>query len=784
MRHAIDNILSWYFGVPNGDAVAGLRRFWRLEAAWDWRSILTLLLAFSVITATLTLTILLTRRQRPLFRMSLIAVRLVLIGLIGVLALQVSLNTVTYGLPRVALLIDTSASMSLSDRYSMEDQKQLRKAGVSDVGVARIDVVKDALLEQKTSWLERAAEQFEMDLYSFDSSLHTQRVNHPGVAEEASTVSQTIASFNAEGQSTDFDFSLEELVKVLQNQPAAGVILISDGQPTRYSPAAERSLKSSLRKLRLPVFTVGVGSRSIEKDIRLLDVDFEPVGFAGESHPTTVRLQANAKIDEPVEVVVRNLMTDQQVTVTTLEGLQKEISQEILVVLPSLTTGRNDFEIQIVSLAGEADQKNNSRRLRVWGRAADLRALLIDRVPSWEFRHLKATLERDRNVSLKTFLIDSDPAYSLEDRTALSRFPEHVDDYDVVILGDLRFNSLREEFVLSLEKFVKEDGGGLLLLSGLQSLRSFDLASFLGDIHPAMARENDREQRSPMRVNLTAEGHALAVLPLGIEKIDIELLPAVYPVAPEFVTNAAALTLLEGQRVDGRGTSVPLLLSMRYGSGLVMQQTFNDSWRWRAVNQGEFYRKFWSQMIRNLCRQKLLEQLPELELFSDRDEYIQGEAVQVRLIDRRNRFAREDQLVAEIEGKESPSRIISLQRAGATENAFTGTIEGLEPGNYTLAFLPEDGSELRTGWTVVESRPELEHRPLNEDYLQKVSKLTEGRFSYLWELDSLLSQFPIQKQNRQSETLIIPLWNRWDFLMLLIGFLGIEWGLRRRVGID
>lgn len=780
----IDNILSWYFGVPNSDAVAGLRRFWKLEAAWDWRSVLTLLLAFAVITATLTLTILLTRRQRPLFRMSLIAVRLVLIGLIGVLALQVSLNTVTYGLPRVALLIDTSASMSLSDRYSEEDLQRLRKIGVSDIDGARIDVVKDALLEQKPSWIERAAEQFEVDLYSFDSGLHTQRVMNPGLGEEAPTVSQTISSFNAEGQTTDFDFSFAELVNVLQNQPAAGVILISDGQPTRYSPAVERSLESSLRKLRLPVYTVGVGSRRVEKDIRLLDVDFEPVGFAGESHPTSVRLQANAKIDEPVEVVVRNLMTDQQVAVTTLEGLQKEVSQEILVVLPSLTTGRNDFEIQVVSLAGEADQKNNSRRLRVWGRDADLRALMIDRVPSWEFRHLKATLERDRNVSLKTFLIDSDPAYSVEDRTALSRFPENVDDYDVVILGDLGFNSLREEFTMSLERFVKEDGGGLLLLSGLRSLRTLNLTSFLGDIHPAMVRESNDDQRSPMRVNLTAEGHALAVLPLGIENVDIELLPAVYPVAPEFVSNAAALTLLEGQRVDGRGTSVPLLLTMRYGSGLVMQQTFNDSWRWRSVNQGEFYRKFWSQMIRNLCRQKLLEQLPELELFSDRDEYVQGETVQVRLIDRRNRFVKEEQVVAQVEGTDRVSRVISLQRSGSTDNTFTGTIEGLEPGSYALAFLHEDVSVLRTGWTVVESRPELEHRPLNQEYLQKVSKLTEGRFSYLWELDSLVSQFPIQKRNSQAETLIIPLWNRWDFLILLIGFLGVEWALRRRVGID
>ena len=72
-------------------------------------------------------------------------------------------------------------------------------------------------------------------------------------------------------------------------------------------------------------------------------------------------------------------------------------------------------------------------------RKEKLKVLYVDTEPRYEFRYLKNYLERDETIDLNIVLLSSDPAYSQQDRSALSTFPAAKDAlfaYDVVIFGD------------------------------------------------------------------------------------------------------------------------------------------------------------------------------------------------------------------------------------------------------------------------------------------------------------------------------------------------------------
>jgi len=67
-------------------------------------------------------------------------------------------------------------------------------------------------------------------------------------------------------------------------------------------------------------------------------------------------------------------------------------------------------------------------------------------------------------------LLDADNEYAIEDKSALADFPtkEELNGFDVVILGDVdpKDPKLGEKNLQHLADFVRERGGGLLMIAG------------------------------------------------------------------------------------------------------------------------------------------------------------------------------------------------------------------------------------------------------------------------------------------------------------------------------
>src|SRR5438445_577312 len=75
-------------------------------------------------------------------------------------------------------------------------------------------------------------------------------------------------------------------------------------------------------------------------------------------------------------------------------------------------------------------------------------------------------------TDLKVLLLDADAEYPSEDKSALADFPtqEELNGYDVIILGDVdpKDKRIGDKNLQHLADFVKERGGGLLMIAGLR----------------------------------------------------------------------------------------------------------------------------------------------------------------------------------------------------------------------------------------------------------------------------------------------------------------------------
>src|SRR5262249_31250228 len=124
-----------------------------------------------------------------------------------------------------------------------------------------------------------------------------------------------------------------------------------------------------------------------------------------------------------------------------------------------------------------------------------IKVLYVEGYPRWEYRYIKTLLEREstrtkgnKSVDIKVLLLDADPDYAAQDKSALSEFPARTElnAFDVVILGDAdpKHPKLGDKNLQALADFVKERGGGLLMIGGPRSSPNLYGASPLRDVLP------------------------------------------------------------------------------------------------------------------------------------------------------------------------------------------------------------------------------------------------------------------------------------------------------------
>lgn len=756
-------------------------------------------------------------------RYGLLALRL--LGVAGLLAIGLELTlsheTVQKTGPRVAVLVDRSASMALADADKLgpqDDPKTTRFARVRELWTGSAAT--------RAAWREQG---LAVQVRSF--------ADRSQVLDEQTAESLDL---QADGSASDLARALAELTsspdgsdEPADPRPLAAIVLISDGLYDVADETTQDPLILAARALGVPITTVSAGAPAI-RDIAVASLRAGEFAFVENVAEFSADIVAHGLADRPAEVSLRR---DGVVVATTtiLLGADGEAVAARFEVAPD-RVGQFVYEIAVTPLPGEATTANNRRAFVVKVLRDKVRVLHVAGRPDWDVRALRTLLGRDPNVELLSYyILRSVDDADREDPTAplsLIAFPtdelfkEQLGSFDLVILHNFdAINHSVGQYMPDVANYVDE-GGALVVIGGDMGLATGDYAGASLAAHlPLDTRQPTGLQTEPFRPLLSEAGrrHPITAWLASSGLGDWSTLPELdsFNKAPlarhaDDIGSAVLLTHPNG---------APLLAIAEPSRGRSLVLSTGSTWRLGfaqglpIVDGARPYDLLWLGAIRWLLRDAAAERL---SLETDRPAYLVHDPITLRATALTPSYAPEADVALSWEVRPLGASDPAPAAPGEPDVPITfilshgtWTTDPLGRASETLAELPVGAYEAlawRTGpegqdklrqpgdsapaqarrvFLVQEAGQELARVDADpgERRLKALADATGGRALVARTGDRLPQQLALADLGAEGPGLrvdsrrAIPLWDGpWALLLVLIG-LGGEVLLRRRAGL-
>ncbi len=600
------------------------------------------------------------------------------------------------------------------------------------------------------------------------------------------------------GTNTRLASALDEARRQLAGVPLAGLVVVSDGADT--SGAALEPALLALKASGVPVFAIGVGRDTAEKDIQVGRVTAPRTVLAG----TTLLLDA---------VVTAHGYAGQTLTLDVLDGSQIVGSQPLTlgpdgqpttvrVRFTAADAGPRVFTFRVPAQAGELLTENNARDVLVDVRDRREKILYFEGEPRFEMKFLRRALTDDKQLQLVVLQRTADNKYlrlEVDDPEELvGGFPKTRDElfkYRGLVLGSIEAAAFTGDQLAMLAEFVDKRGGGLLMLGGARSFSEGGYAgTALGETLPVvLARQaptdNPPLTRLAVRPTRAGSGHAVSQI-AATEAASA----ARWPELPELTTinsvdavKPGATTLLSAADTSRRER--PVLAFQRFGRGKAAAFLAQDSWLWQMHASISVEDQTHETFTRQLLRW-LVDGVPDpVELTTSADRVEPGESATITADVTDPSFvpASDASVTASVTAPDGTVSTVPLTWNGQRDGAYSGTLPTGAAGWYEVRV-----EAMRAGASLGTATAHLNAGPGDAEYiettrqmpaLQRIADETGGR-AYTPDTAAKLIE-DIQYTGRGVTTVEErELWNAPIVLLLLLGLLSAEWGYRRAVGLS
>ncbi|MCG8451024.1 MAG: VWA domain-containing protein [Pirellulales bacterium] len=755
----------------------------KIRWTWDYPLWATVFLA---VLAVLWIAAIYYRENSPAgkrLRALLVLMRTAAVALVLIMFAQPIEQWYRQGKPRLVVLVDHSASMNTVD---VEDDGKLvsRRAGWQ----AALTAATNPLLSQ---WQET----YELDVVTFDEEFTRLGLEQGQLLDQLAAKETAVDPQTGTRLGDALHYALRELPGRL---PAA-VVVFTDGVSNRG-----RALRVSARQargLRVPLFTVAVGSERRRPDVAVENLLVEEIVFPGDRLHVEATLRAVGLENQTVQVKLRNKAQDQVLAQTTARLPPDGVAQIVRLAIRPRDPGALPLEFSVESPADEANPDNNSVEQVVEVRDQKIRVLLVQSSPSYEFRALKSLLERDPVVDLSVRLQEADADFAEIDSAALRAFPvraEELLEYDVVLLGDVDPGLLPRSVWPRLEQFVTRHGGGLVCIAGPR----FMPAAYRGNRSLELLLPIELAAINPLRWQATtAESYPIHPTTLGWQSPSLQLgdtlresqaiwrrLPPLFWLLEiERIKPGAQVLAEHPERTNRSGDRLPILLRHYVGAGEVLFHATDETWRWRWRTDDRYFARYWGQVVRRLGRSRLTSGRQGVVVTSDRTRYQPGEPVrlQVRFRNPGDAPVEEQGVVVRLQAASGPPREVRLQRRLGLRGVFETTLNELVSGSYEVLLMrPDRGGQPAQAQFAVQSPPrEWARVAVDRAGLTEAADLTGGGYYTLANIEELARSLPQPQMVNLDELPPRLLWNTHGMLTLFVVVLCSEWFLRRRHGM-
>ncbi len=676
-------------------------------------------------------------------------------------------------------------------------------------------------LDKESVWQTRFSQDFDMRRYAFDQRLRAV---------------DDFSELEFDGNHSSLAEALTTLQARFSSRPVAGVVLLSDGLST------DDVAKLVGVKFGFPIYPVVNTQRAQLQDISVSQPAVALSAF--ELAPATIEATVKCVGVEGSEIAVRLFDNDgksveKQTFACEGSAFEKRVRFQYQPKSPGLKfvrvramLGAEDTDGLDSPSRREVTTANNSQLVSIDRGGGPYRVLYFAGRPNWEFKFLRRALEEDVEIELSGlvriakkeakfvfgdrgvdstnplfagFAENADTAEQYDepvliplagaDEELKAGFPkteESLFSYHAIILDDIEANFFTQAQMLLLRQFVAERGGGLLMLGGQEMFLGGGYKDTpLGDVLPVYMQggESARDSQSVVKYRLTREGSLEPWLRLRGNELDEKQRVAEMP---DFQTWNSVSDVKPGASVLAQltledGQPQPGFVVQRFGKGRTGALLVGDMWRWslrRAQENTDDLAQSWRQIARWLTAD-----VPRAIEVDVQPPTSSAEPHRVNVQLRDKAFKPLDNATVKLTITQPDLQTIELAAAPDRERLGEYVAEYWSQADGAYQCEAEatgpDGEELGiaiSGWTAQPSATEFASVLPNVDQLSRLASASGGELVALEDLDAFAAALPASTVPI-TEPHVEPLWHRPWLLLIAIGCLCLEWGLRRVKGL-
>lgn len=576
-----------------------------------------------------------------------------------------------------------------------------------------------------------------------------------------------------------------------QHPNLRGIVLASDGDWNDGDPPARAA--SRLRMRNTPVFALPLGSDTQLPDIAVTAFDVPTFAITGKPVRIPFTLTSTLTRDHSALVIMTSDQggeISKEVTIPALGRVQDTFSWKPGAI------GDISLTVKIAASEEERNTKNNELTAPIAIRKEELKVLLIESFPRWEYRYLRNALERDPGVNVNCLLFHPDIKAKGAGKGYLKEFPppEVLSGFDVIFLGDVGLGEklLSEEECTALKQQVANQASGLVFLPGFRGHQHSLVNTELSDLLPVIL--DDAQSRgwgspNPGQFELTDLG--LRSLLTRLADTDNEN-QNVWRSLPGFQWFAGIDRAKPGTEVLATHSSeanrfgrIPLIVTKTFGTGKVLFMGTDGAWRWRKGVEDKYHYRFWGQVARWMAYQRNMASGETMRLFYSPDRPKSGDVMTLNanVMSIGGEPLQKATVVVQATAPSGKVESIRLQPGGEGQwGLFTGTFAPQEPGKYALTMTcTENGGTLDSSITVQGTVREKIDQPARYDVMEEIARITKGELitkpdiaSIMEKISALPEPTPLERRLR--------LWSHPIWIGVIVLLLGTFWIGRKMIG--
>jgi len=590
--------------------------------------------------------------------------------------------------------------------------------------------------------------------------------------------------------------ALQRTAEELAGLPVSGIVLVTDGADTSRAPMADtlRALKAA----GLPVFTVGLGRETLDRDVQIGRVDPPRTVLKGATLVVDVLISQTGYAGRTVALIVEDegqVIASQDVT---LPGDGEPSTARVRFTLAE--PGPRVLGFRIPAQDGEQVTQNNARQALVTVEDRRERVLYIEGEPRFEMKFLRQATADDKNLQIVTLQRTAQRKFLRLDIDApddlAGGFPKTRDElftYRGLILGSIEATAFTPDQQRMIADFVNVRGGGLLALGGRHAFAEGGYAGTpVADVLPVQLEtaKASAEFVEEIKVRPTRLGQThIATQIADSEQQSADrwsTLPALTTVNPIRRVKPGAAVLLEGR---GSAPEAQVVLAyQRYGAGKVLALPVQDSWMWQmdATVPAEdlTHETLWRRLLR-----WLVDAVPERVTASvDHDRVEAGDTVAITANARDGGFLgiNDATAIATITGPQGRRVDLPMTFVVDRDGEYRASFVAEQDGLYEVGVgVTHAGQAVGSDTVYVRAAPddgEYFDAARRTSLLKRIAEDTGGRFYTSSTVSSLADDITYLGRG----VTVVQEKDLWDMpivLLLLIGLISGEWFLRRQRGL-